>query len=57
MLKVIKGTDNPLEYTHEELMDSLQGLDEFTMYRTQKVIEKECNRIIDSLNNKKGMKI
>lgn len=55
ILKVIKGTDNPLEYTHEELMNSLQGLDEFTKYRTRKVIEKEKQRIIHEL--KKPIKV
>lgn len=51
MFKLIKGTDNPLEYTHEELMNSLQGLDVFTKYRTRKALEKEEQRIINILSS------
>lgn len=49
MLKLIKGTDNPLEYTHDELMESLKGNDEFTKYRIQKAIKKEEEKLLNQL--------
>ncbi len=51
MFKIIKGTDDPLEYSHEELLNSLKSGDEFTSKRIEKELRKMENKIINILSS------
>ena len=49
-LKIILGDNQHNDYSHEELIKSLEGkYDEFTKYRTNKEINKRKDKIIKEL--------